>query len=419
MSKTIIYEPIITKLNEWITYAENEPKVDYYENPEVYEEYRKTHDRDCILTEGNLYADTIFSLWLPLRNTIVCLNDEQTINEVGDIYNKISFVKELVKEDNLEKLLPAKYTVVNKLCRLFKYGMKRGNVMILPERWLNTARGKKPYYDYMPVFLLESFPGGAFASAWDGLEDYLAWIRQEKLELFFDGEIKPENIKDLAQTGDIRKSLPKEGVIGMENLIDSYIDILWEREILYKIENRKQLADLQDYNTNQDNNQPAQKEVSMQINTPTRQILINNFTKVEEYLEIESPWVETLQYLDLSKNQGIKGVTELLEKIPTGYRRDVLQKFYEATGLKIRVEIHKDYELTQYDKNGRYPCEDAAIWNSDFLAEVDSHPELLAPQEESDLIVRIVFPTLEDEEASSDKNETGEKVVNNIFVIQM
>lgn len=230
MSKTTIYEPIITKLKEWIIYAENEPMVDYYENPEVHEEYRKTHDRDCILTEGNLYADTIFSLWLPLRNTIVSLNEEQTIKEVGDIYDKISFVKALVKEDNLEKLLPVKYTIVNKLCKLFELGMERCNVMILPKRWLNTARGKKPYYDYMPLFLLESFPGGAFASAWDGLEDYLAWIRQEKLELFFNGEIKPENIKDLAGTGDIQKSFPQNGAIGMEHLIDSYIDILLERK---------------------------------------------------------------------------------------------------------------------------------------------------------------------------------------------
>lgn len=157
----------------------------------------------------------------------------------------------------------------------------------------------------------------------------------------------------------------------------------------------------------------------MQINTPTRQIFINNFTKVEEFLRIESPWEETLQYLDLSKNEGIKGVTELLEKIPTGYRCDVLQKFYEETGLTIRVEVYKDYEMTQYDKEGRYPCEDATIWNSDFLAEVEEHPELLAPQEEADLIVRIVFPILEAEEELSNKNDSEGKVVNNIFIIQM
>ena len=31
------------------------------------EGYRKKHDLDCILTDGNLCADTLISLWLPLR----------------------------------------------------------------------------------------------------------------------------------------------------------------------------------------------------------------------------------------------------------------------------------------------------------------------------------------------------------------
>lgn len=32
--------------------------------------YRKKNDLDCILTNGNLFADTLFSLWLPLRYTL-------------------------------------------------------------------------------------------------------------------------------------------------------------------------------------------------------------------------------------------------------------------------------------------------------------------------------------------------------------
>lgn len=56
-----------------------------------------------------------------------------------------TIVRAVVKDDNLEKLLPAKYTIVNKLCRLFEFGMERGNVMILPECWLNTTRKKKSW----------------------------------------------------------------------------------------------------------------------------------------------------------------------------------------------------------------------------------------------------------------------------------
>lgn len=423
MSKTTIYEPIIIKLNEWITYDENEPKVDYREAPELHDAYRREHDRDCILTDGNLHADTIFSLWLPLRNTIVCLNDADAIEEVGDIYDKMSFVRALVQDDNLEKLLPAKYMVVEKLSRLFELGMKRGNVMILPERWINSARGKKPYYDYMPVFLLESFPGGEFADAWNGLEDFIDWIYREYLEMFFDGEISPENICDLAGIGDLRVSRSTDGIIGMERLIDQYIEILRERNFYCNIAFGKHLAGPQDYNTDYETNESEQKEVPMKMSKPTRQIIINNFSKVEDYLNIGSPWEETLKYVELDRNVGIKGVEELLEKIPTGFTQDVLEKFYAQTGLKIQVQMFKDYDLTMYDREGRYPREDAAIWNPDFLEQIENHPEWLEPQEEADIVIRIVFPMLEDEEGqnteSDNEREDSEQVVNNIFIVQM
>lgn len=232
MNKNNIYKPIKEKLNEWITYAENEPKVDYHECPEVHDEYRKTHDRDCALTGGNLYADTIFSLWLPLRNTIVCLNDESAIEAVGDIYNKIAFCRALMKDDNLERLLPKNQRIVEKLSQLFELGMQGCNVMILPERWLNSARGKRPYYDYMPVFLLEAFPGGVFSTAWKDRDDFVDWVQREQLEMFFEGEMSPENIRDLAGTGDICVSRSEEGVVGMERLLDNYISILNARKYL-------------------------------------------------------------------------------------------------------------------------------------------------------------------------------------------
>ena len=52
------YESIIKKINYWKSYDGTG------------DEYRKTHDLDCIQTKGNLAADTIFSLWLPLRYTL-------------------------------------------------------------------------------------------------------------------------------------------------------------------------------------------------------------------------------------------------------------------------------------------------------------------------------------------------------------
>ena len=41
------------------------------------------------------------------------------------------------------------------LVELFRLGVKRGNVMILPFRKWNKLWGEKPYFEYMPHFLYD------------------------------------------------------------------------------------------------------------------------------------------------------------------------------------------------------------------------------------------------------------------------
>ena len=48
---------IVEKINSWITYDEGMKVTELSSS-----EYRRLYDLDCILTEGNLYADTIFSI---------------------------------------------------------------------------------------------------------------------------------------------------------------------------------------------------------------------------------------------------------------------------------------------------------------------------------------------------------------------
>lgn len=229
MEKNKIYKPIREKITEWLWYDEHAPKSNYKEHSEEHDEYRRQHDRDCVLTGGNLYADTIFSLWLPLRHTIIRINDREAINTMGNINSKYVFLRELIKGDNLEKLLPAELPIVSKLSTLFALGLGRENVFILPERWLNSARGIK-YKDYVPKFLLECFPGGEFARCWKDKDALIKWVRKEHIECFFDGDIVPENLRDLSGAGDIDISLPPEGIGPMEKMLERYIEILQERK---------------------------------------------------------------------------------------------------------------------------------------------------------------------------------------------
>lgn len=162
MNQSRIYEPIRKKIEEWIQYDDHKPAGEYCDNEEEHDEYRKWYDRDCVLAGGNLRADTMFSLWLSLRHTIVRINAAKIIQAVGDICSKYDFLRDLMKGDNLEKLLPEHMPIIAKLSALFELGMGRENVFLLPDRQLNLLRGGKPYWDYIPAFLLASFPGGEF-----------------------------------------------------------------------------------------------------------------------------------------------------------------------------------------------------------------------------------------------------------------
>ncbi len=232
-----MYEPIRKKIEEWIDYDVHKPDLPYRGNETLHNEYRRWHDRDCVLTGGNLNADTMFSLWRPLANTIIRLNDKDVIQD-----GKYKFIRELIKHDTMERLLPAEQPIVQKLSILFELGMGRENVFLLPAKKLNLIRGRWPYEDYMPVFLLESFKDGAFAQYWQSEEDYIQWIMREHMEVFFDGDIAPKNIRDLSGAGDLRKSLAPNGIEGMEHMIDNYIEILKERRKCFSDEELEDAA---------------------------------------------------------------------------------------------------------------------------------------------------------------------------------
>ncbi len=78
------YDNISKKLDEWIYNIEHEP--DYHKNPQKWYEFRKAHDRDCFLADGDLKADTVISLWMSLRLTTLNLAGGYSLyNELGVI----------------------------------------------------------------------------------------------------------------------------------------------------------------------------------------------------------------------------------------------------------------------------------------------------------------------------------------------
>ena len=125
----------------------------------------------------------------------------------------------------ISKLLPEHEETTILLSELFSLGQTRANVMLLPTIGINSERGQKPYYDYMPYFLDECFKGGHFAKYFSSDDSFREFVKEEKLEYFFEGEVLKENIMDLANTGNIKYGIPND----INILIKNYISILRKR----------------------------------------------------------------------------------------------------------------------------------------------------------------------------------------------
>lgn len=132
----------------------------------------------------------------------------------------------------------------------------------------------------------------------------------------------------------------------------------------------------------------------------TKSILINNLSALEEYLGLNPYYDERwLHSLELRENKDVKGVKELLDKIPAALDQASMQRFYEETGLHIIAErFDSSYSMTCEDRKGRYPREFLNVFSPDWdetRKKIPEHPEWLEPQDQADLIVRYVSEIVE------------------------
>ena len=197
------------------------------------DEYRKENDLDCILTNGNLFADTLFSLWLPLRYTLNhCGSDpwkewcKKGFRNHFRLKSCDEFMNDLLK--NIEVFLP-ECAETELLAKLFEHGRKRGNVIILPYRRWNSIRGSKPYFDYIQHFLFDILN----TNDEKFLQATVNWIKREHLEMLFAGKsIKKENLIDLWGSGNVTRHDPKE--LEVKTLLENYVAVLEERQEYYR-----------------------------------------------------------------------------------------------------------------------------------------------------------------------------------------
>lgn len=224
--------PIIAQIDKWIKYSLNEPQCPYKGNEMIHDIYRALNDTDCKLTGGNLLADTIFSAWYPLKMVLECLNDKKFYKQDKYGCDPHHYLKEI--QSNIDKLLPKEKKVVQKLYEFFSIANTRGNVMILPNRQMQS-RGIN-YLDQMPKTLYECFEGGKFSKYFGKDFTVKDWVVREHLELFFDGEIKKDRIKPILESESIKPNefywLEDESAI--ISMLENCILVIQKRNAIYK-----------------------------------------------------------------------------------------------------------------------------------------------------------------------------------------
>lgn len=158
--------PIINFLNYWM-----EPSKP-----------RAINDLDCLYFSGDLSADTIFSVWSPLKMVLDNLNPNEKFynpNKYGpDPYKYLKKIR-----DNIDFYLPRNERMVKELYLFANLAETRANYMLWPSQGPNGQRFF--YYDQMPLTLYNCFPNGDLSRYFDNKITLSEWLIREKLEMFF------------------------------------------------------------------------------------------------------------------------------------------------------------------------------------------------------------------------------------------
>lgn len=135
---------------------------------------RAKNDLDCLYLDGDLYADTIFSVWTPLKMVLETLHP-----------NRKFFKKDIVEIYKLQnQLLKPDDSIVEIFNEFAKYAETKANTMKLPKRKMNNNRYCS-FRDQMPPTLYNCFEGGKFYTYFEEKNSLNKWIKDEHLQFFF------------------------------------------------------------------------------------------------------------------------------------------------------------------------------------------------------------------------------------------
>lgn len=227
------YEDLLEKNKKWLKIKQDE--------------WRKKYDLDVIWLKGDLKADTIFSVWMPLKMCLQCSATYPYSFKGNNCYpykkdgykgkqGIINFLTDI--KTHIDTYLPKGEWL--DLYEFAELASTRANVMKLPDRGMQTRGIKEfnfgkwkvtePFFDQMPRTLYECFEGGEFQKRerayFKNDNEVIRWVEDEKLTSFFDEKISRETIKPLIGTmkpSQVKWITEKNE---LNKMLGNYIDIL-------------------------------------------------------------------------------------------------------------------------------------------------------------------------------------------------
>lgn len=192
------------------------------------EEFRKTHDLDCMYFNGNLKADTLISPWTPVKWVADYFNAEYDLHfyKRAKDHEDINHYLKLL-EDDCDAYLPSDHILTGLLYELLSLCEERCNYILLPDSEMNCARymmeindEKIWLYDFVPATLYHIFEQDTLGRFFDDELSAEEWVKREGLEMGFKEGIisqdtvlpliqglEPKNGKWLTQEDEIRQAL--------------------------------------------------------------------------------------------------------------------------------------------------------------------------------------------------------------------
>lgn len=189
---------------------------------------REVNDLDCLYFDGDLCADTLFSVWTPLKFVLDYLNPNESFykkNRYGDPHKYLRRIKA-----HIDEFLPKEDKLVAELYKFAALAELRGNYFRWPCREINDQRYDD--YDQVPPTLFKCFPGEKYGRYFQNDEKKLrTWLQDEKLEMLFSGDsLRKEDIKPLINGMTPREAKWLHKYNEILEMLQNYVALLSERQ---------------------------------------------------------------------------------------------------------------------------------------------------------------------------------------------